>query len=119
MLTSRSKGFGMSARKLDGKSLAATLRAEVAAGVAERIRLGKRPPGLVAILVGDNPASAVYVRNKYKACQEAGLASWIHQLPTDTTQNQLLNLINTLNTAPEVMVFWCNSLCPAKSRRMR
>lgn len=92
----------MSARKLDGKLLGATLRAEVAATVAERIRRGKHPPGLAAVLVGDNPASAVYVRNKHKACQEAGLASWIHQLPADTTQSQLLDLIARLNAAPEV-----------------
>jgi methylenetetrahydrofolate dehydrogenase (NADP+) / methenyltetrahydrofolate cyclohydrolase len=92
----------MSARKLDGKALAATLRLEVAGSVADRLRLGRRPPGLVAVLVGDNPASAVYVRNKHKACQEAGLASWVHQLPSNTTQTQLLDLITTLNAAPEV-----------------
>jgi len=92
----------MTARKLDGKALATTLRAEVAATVAERTRLGKRPPGLAAVLVGGDPASAVYVRNKHKACQEAGLASWIHQLPADTSQQQLLELIAQLNASPEV-----------------
>jgi methylenetetrahydrofolate dehydrogenase (NADP+)/methenyltetrahydrofolate cyclohydrolase len=94
--------FGMTARKLDGKALAAVLRSEVAASIAKRIEGGKRPPGLAAVLVGDNPASAVYVRNKHKACQEAGLASWIHRLSTTTTQNQLLELIATLNSSPEV-----------------
>jgi methylenetetrahydrofolate dehydrogenase (NADP+)/methenyltetrahydrofolate cyclohydrolase len=92
----------MTARKLDGKSLAATIRAEVAVTVAERLRQGKRPSGLAAVLVGDDPASAVYVRNKHKACQDAGLASWVHQLPGDTTQAQLLELIAGLNAAPEV-----------------
>lgn len=92
----------MSARKLDGKSLAATIRAEVASIVSDRLKLGKRPPGLAAVLVGDDPASAVYVRNKHKACQEAGLATWVHQLPVDTTQAQLLELISKLNSAPEV-----------------
>jgi methylenetetrahydrofolate dehydrogenase (NADP+)/methenyltetrahydrofolate cyclohydrolase len=92
----------MTARKLDGKALGITLRAEVAATVAERLRLGKLPPGLAAVLVGDNAASAIYVRNKHKACQEAGLASWIHQLPADTSQAQLLELIATLNASPEV-----------------
>lgn len=92
----------MPAKKLDGKALAATLRAEVASGVSNRIQLGKRPPGLAAVLVGDNPASAVYVRNKHKACQEAGLDSWVHQLPAETTQDQLLDLIASLNAAPEV-----------------
>jgi methylenetetrahydrofolate dehydrogenase (NADP+)/methenyltetrahydrofolate cyclohydrolase len=92
----------MAARKLDGKALATTLRAEVADTVAERLRLGKRPPGLAAVLVGDDPASAVYVRNKHKACQDAGLASWVHQLHADTTQAQLLELIAELNASSEV-----------------
>ena len=92
----------MTARKLDGKALAATIRSEVAGTVAERLSKGKRPPGLAAVLVGDDPASAVYVRNKHKACQDAGLASWVHQLPSDTTQSQLLDLIAKLNSDPEV-----------------
>jgi methylenetetrahydrofolate dehydrogenase (NADP+)/methenyltetrahydrofolate cyclohydrolase len=92
----------MAARKLDGKALAATVRTEVAATVVDRRGLGKRPPGLAAVLVGDNPASAIYVRNKHKACQDAGLASWVHQLPADTTQAQLLDLITKMNSSPEV-----------------
>ncbi len=92
----------MPAKKLDGKALAATMRVEVAARVAERTRLGKRPPGLAAVLVGDNPASQVYVRNKHKACQDAGLASWVHTLPAATTQTELLDLIAKLNADPAV-----------------
>ncbi len=92
----------MTARRLDGKELAKTIRAEVAAKVAERKALGKPPPGLVAVLVGDNPASHVYVRNKHKACAEAGLASWIHNLPADTTQRQLLDFVDRLNADPQV-----------------
>jgi methylenetetrahydrofolate dehydrogenase (NADP+)/methenyltetrahydrofolate cyclohydrolase len=92
----------MTARKLDGKALAATMRSEVAARAAERAHAGKRPPGLGAVLVGDNPASQVYVRNKHKACVDAGLASWVHTLPADTTQSQLLDLIAKLNTDPAV-----------------
>ncbi len=87
----------MPARKLDGKALAATIRGEVAASVAARIAVGKRPPGLAAVIVGDNPASHVYVRNKHKACEEAGLASWVHKLPESTSQSQLLDLVETLN----------------------
>ena len=87
----------MSARKLDGKALAATIRAEVATAVAARIEAGKRPPGLAAVIVGDNPASHVYVRNKHKACEEAGLASWVHTLPAETSQSQLIDLIAKLN----------------------
>lgn len=92
----------MPALRLDGKALAATMRSEVAAKVAERARAGKRPPGLAAVLVGDNPASQIYVRNKHKACTEAGLASWVHTLPGDTTQLQLLDHLAKLNTDPAV-----------------
>ncbi|HEY3787237.1 MAG TPA: bifunctional methylenetetrahydrofolate dehydrogenase/methenyltetrahydrofolate cyclohydrolase FolD [Urbifossiella sp.] len=92
----------MTARRLDGKELAKTMRAEVAAKAAERTRLGKRPPGLAAVLVGDNPASHVYVRNKHKACAEAGLASWVHNLPADTTQTQLLDHVARFNSDPQV-----------------
>jgi methylenetetrahydrofolate dehydrogenase (NADP+)/methenyltetrahydrofolate cyclohydrolase len=92
----------MTARKLDGKALAAAMRAEVAARVAERAGRGKRPPGLAAVLVGDNPASHVYVRNKHKACRDAGLASWVHTLPADTTQAQLLDFVGKLNADPLV-----------------
>lgn len=88
----------MPAIRLDGKELGRVMRLEIAATVAERTRAGKRPPGLAAVLVGDNPASHVYVRNKRKSCDEAGLASWLHHLPADTTQDQLLDLIEKLNT---------------------
>jgi methylenetetrahydrofolate dehydrogenase (NADP+)/methenyltetrahydrofolate cyclohydrolase len=92
----------MHAAKLDGKALAAVMRAEVAAGVAARTAAGRRPPGLAAVLVGDNPASQVYVRNKHKACQDAGLASTVRTLPADTTQAQLLGLVARLNADPAV-----------------
>jgi methylenetetrahydrofolate dehydrogenase (NADP+)/methenyltetrahydrofolate cyclohydrolase len=92
----------MTARKLDGKELAKTMRAEVAARVAERTRLGLPLPGLAAVIVGDNPASHVYVRNKHKACADAGLASWVHTLPDSTTQEQLLSLVAKLNADPAV-----------------
>jgi methylenetetrahydrofolate dehydrogenase (NADP+)/methenyltetrahydrofolate cyclohydrolase len=92
----------MPATKLDGQALAAAMRAEVAAKVAERTARGKRPPGLAAVLVGDNPASQGYVRNKHKACAAVGLASWVHTLPGETTQAQLLDLVGKLNTDPAV-----------------
>ena len=92
----------MPAKRLDGKELAKVMRAEVAAKVAERTALGKRLPGLAAVIVGDNPASHVYVRNKHKACAEAGLASWVHNLPADTTQSQLLDLVAKFNADPQV-----------------
>jgi methylenetetrahydrofolate dehydrogenase (NADP+)/methenyltetrahydrofolate cyclohydrolase len=92
----------MTVKRLDGKSLAQAMRGEIAAQVQARTAAGKRPPGLAAVLVGDNPASRVYVRNKRKACDDAGLASWLHQLPPDTTQAQLLDLVAKLNADPEV-----------------
>ena len=92
----------MPAIRLDGKRLAQTIRTEIAARVAERVADGKHPPGLAAILVGDNPASQVYVRNKRKACEEAGIRSWLFPLAADVPQRDLLDLIAELNANPEV-----------------
>jgi methylenetetrahydrofolate dehydrogenase (NADP+)/methenyltetrahydrofolate cyclohydrolase len=92
----------VSAIKLDGQALAKTLRAETAAAVAKHVAAGGRAPGLAAVLVGDNPASEVYVRNKRKACEDAGMASWLHRLPADAPQAQLLDLVARLNADPAV-----------------
>lgn len=87
----------MSARILDGKAMADTILAVIRDKVAEREAQGKRAPGLAVILVGDEAASAVYVRNKKRACERAGVTSVSHDLPSATTQDQLLALIDTLN----------------------
>lgn len=92
----------MTARRLDGKALAATMRQEMAREVAARVARGQRPPGLAAVLVGNDPASQTYVRNKRKSCDEIGVANWLHHLPPDTTEHQLLSLIETLNSDPAV-----------------
>lgn len=92
----------MTATRLDGKALGQTMRAEVASKVAARVAAGRSRPGLAAVIVGDNPASHVYVRNKHKACQDAGLATWVHNLPATTTQPELLTLIARLNADPAV-----------------
>jgi len=92
----------MPARRLDGKALAAEMRTEIAAAVAARTALGKRPPGLTVVLVGDNPASHSYVRNKQKACTEVGIQSTLHHLPTDTSEAELLSLLASLNADPSV-----------------
>ena len=92
----------MPAQRLDGKALAATMRSEIAARVAARTAAGKRPPGLAAVLIGGDPASQTYVRNKHKACADAGLASTVHALPAATTQAQLLDLVAQLNADPAV-----------------
>jgi methylenetetrahydrofolate dehydrogenase (NADP+)/methenyltetrahydrofolate cyclohydrolase len=87
----------MSARVLDGKSIAASLRARLAREVAAL----PAPPGLAVVLVGEDPASAVYVRNKGIATREAGMRSIEHRLPAETSQADLLGLIARLNADPE------------------
>jgi methylenetetrahydrofolate dehydrogenase (NADP+) / methenyltetrahydrofolate cyclohydrolase len=92
----------MTAHIIDGKALAQTIRARVAAQAAEMQRYHGITPGLAAVIVGDNPASQVYVRNKVKQTKEAGLASFEHVLPADTTQEALLALVEQLNQDPAV-----------------
>jgi len=92
----------MAAVRLDGKQIALDLRAEIAGRVAERVAEGKHRPGLAAILVGDDPASRVYVRNKQKACEDTGLRSWLFPLAETVAQRELLELIRELNANPEV-----------------
>jgi methylenetetrahydrofolate dehydrogenase (NADP+)/methenyltetrahydrofolate cyclohydrolase len=92
----------MSARILDGRAIAASVLSDIKQRVAGRLRQGQRAPGLAVIMVGDNPASQVYVRNKRKACAEVGMNSFSHDLPPDTTQAQLLERIERLNADPQV-----------------
>jgi methylenetetrahydrofolate dehydrogenase (NADP+)/methenyltetrahydrofolate cyclohydrolase len=92
----------MAAVLLDGKKLAQTMQAEIAAGVAELVGTGGPRPGLAAVLVGDNPASHIYVRNKRKACDQVGITSWLHELSATTSQAQLVELIDRLNADPAV-----------------
>lgn len=87
----------MSADILDGKAIAADLRQQIKVRVDERVATGMRPPGLAVVLVGENPASQVYVRNKRKSCEEVGFLSVSHDLPATTTQDELLALIDRLN----------------------
>lgn len=92
----------MSAGILDGKKLAKTMQAEIAQGVAELARERGVRPGLATVLVGVNPASQIYVRNKRKACAEVGMTSFAHELPQDTSQADLLGLVGRLNADPTV-----------------
>jgi methylenetetrahydrofolate dehydrogenase (NADP+) / methenyltetrahydrofolate cyclohydrolase len=92
----------MSARIIDGKRIAALLRSDIKLRQAQRSSQGMRAPGLAVILVGENPASQVYVRSKRKACEEVGIVSFSYDLPADTTQNTLLTLITQLNNNVEV-----------------
>ena len=88
----------MSARILDGKAIAAEIRAGIKQQVNALVAAGGRQPGLAVVLVGDNPASRVYVRNKSAACAEVGFHSEMHMLDADVPQADLLALIDTLNT---------------------
>ncbi|MBQ6142111.1 MAG: bifunctional methylenetetrahydrofolate dehydrogenase/methenyltetrahydrofolate cyclohydrolase FolD [Kiritimatiellae bacterium] len=87
---------------IDGKALAASLRAEIAKGVEELKTAKGVTPGLAVILVGDNPASVSYVTAKEKACREAGMASREVRLPADTPEADLLALVRELNSDPAV-----------------
>ena len=92
----------MSATIIDGKAAAATLRAEIAVDVARFAAATGRSPGLAVVLVGEDPASAVYVRSKGKATIEAGMESFEHRLSADTSEADLLALVDTLNADPAV-----------------
>jgi methylenetetrahydrofolate dehydrogenase (NADP+)/methenyltetrahydrofolate cyclohydrolase len=85
------------AKIIDGKAFAAGLRARLAALVPVFVTATGRVPGLAVVLVGEDPASQVYVRSKHKATIEAGMASFEHRLPADTSQQVLLDLVATLN----------------------
>src|SRR5438270_14039923 len=92
----------MTAALLDGKALAQTMQAEVAADAAAFAQAHGVRPGLAAVLVGDNSQSQSYVRSKQKACEKAGVASWLRHLPQSTSQAELLALIEELNADPAV-----------------
>lgn len=87
----------MTARIIDGRRLAATLRVEFAARVAAMTAQGAPPPGLAVLLVGDDPASAVYVRNKVRACEATGIRSFSHDFPASVSNAELLGTIVELN----------------------
>ena len=92
----------MTAAIIDGKAFAAGLRARVAERVAAFATQAGRAPGLAVVLVGDDPASAVYVRSKGKATKEAGMVGIEHRLPTDVPQQALLDLVDALNADPAI-----------------
>ena len=90
----------MTAKILDGKALAEEIRGEVATGVAEMQQKHGVTPGLAAVLVGDDPASAIYVRNKRRACDEVGMVSDTFLMPADSTNEQVLARVQALNEDP-------------------
>lgn len=92
----------MSARILDGKGIADTLLDEMAIRVEARVLSGKARPGLAVVLVGEDPASAVYVRNKRKACKKVGIKAYDYDLPADTSDESIGQLIDQLNADPKI-----------------
>ncbi len=92
----------MTARIIDGKRIAEEFRREVRKGTDALQGKGHRRPGLAVVMVGNDPASAVYVRNKRRACEETGIASVAHDLPANTTEADLLALIDRLNADPAI-----------------
>jgi methylenetetrahydrofolate dehydrogenase (NADP+) / methenyltetrahydrofolate cyclohydrolase len=92
----------MTARIIDGKSIAAELREQLAIEVAAFIAESNISPHLAAVLVGEDPASAVYVRNKQRACEKSSIRSTLHRLDADTTESQLLELVSSLNNETDV-----------------
>lgn len=92
----------MTAKLIDGKTIAAEVRREVAEGVVKLAAEGGPRPGLATVLVGDNPASHTYVRAKRKACAEAGIESFGHELPADASQEEVEALVGRLNADPQV-----------------
>ncbi|MEG2858243.1 MAG: tetrahydrofolate dehydrogenase/cyclohydrolase catalytic domain-containing protein, partial [Clostridia bacterium] len=91
----------MSAKIIDGKLTSKKLRTGISEKVAE-LRARGVTPGLAVVIVGDDPASRTYVNNKKKACAECGIMSEEYALPAETTENELLELLDTLNARPEI-----------------
>lgn len=92
----------MTAQLIDGKARAALLTAEVGRGVAARVVAGSPPPGLAVVLVGADPASQVYVRNKRRTTEAIGMRSFAHDLPATATESEVLALVDRLNADPAV-----------------
>lgn len=90
------------AQIIDGKAIAAEIRSAIAQRVASRVERGLPRPGLATVLVGENPASEVYVRMKRKACQELGIESFGYELPADISQQALEQIVADLNADPRV-----------------
>lgn len=106
----------MVASILDGKEIARKQREDITARVRRRVVAGLPPPGLAVVLVSDDPASQIYVRNKKRACEEVGIFSDAYDLPADTSQQELLELIDSLNGNPRIHGILVQLPLPAQIR---
>ncbi len=92
----------MTAKIIDGKAIAERIRAQIAAEVQQRVESGLSRPGLATVLVGDNPASQIYVRMKHKACEQVGINSFGYEIPADASQEEVEALVERLNADPAI-----------------
>lgn len=106
----------MSAQIINGKAIAENMLNQIKTRIAERRAGGKRAPGLAVILVGADPASAIYVRNKRLACEKVGIRSVAYDLPSSTTEAELLTLVDQLNNDDEIDGILVQSPLPAQIR---
>src|SRR3954447_7902133 len=102
----------MAAGIIDGKAIAQQVRAEVAEEVAAWVQAGHEAPGLATVLVGEDPASAVYVGGKQKACAEVGIKGFDHRLEADAPEEEVVALIERLNADDEVSGILCQLPVP-------
>jgi methylenetetrahydrofolate dehydrogenase (NADP+) / methenyltetrahydrofolate cyclohydrolase len=92
----------MTAKIIDGKTVAEEIRSQVVADIDILVKNGKQKPGLATVLIGDNPASQVYVRMKQKACEEVGIESRGYELPANAREEEIEKLIHELNRDPKI-----------------
>ena len=100
------------AKIIDGKAISASIREEIKTEVAKRVSDGLVRPGLAVIIVGEDPASQVYVRNKKKGCEEVGFYSEVYELPRETTQEELNALVDKLNADEKIHGILCQLPLP-------
>ncbi len=98
---------------LDGKTLSQTIKNEIAAEVAKRTAAGQRPPHLAAVLIGDDPASQAYVRNKVRSCEQVGFQSTLIRRGADISQKELMDIVIELNANPDIHGFIVQLPLPA------
>ena len=109
----------MTARIIDGKAIAAALSQSIADAVRRVTTEHGVEPGLAVVLVGDNPASEIYVRSKTAKTAATNMRSSFHKLPATVPETELLELVERLNTTRPCMAFWCSCRCRRRSIRAR
>jgi methylenetetrahydrofolate dehydrogenase (NADP+)/methenyltetrahydrofolate cyclohydrolase len=109
----------MSAKIIDGKAVAESIKSDVRKATDALAAAGRRRPGLAVIMVGDSAASQVYVRNKRRSCEQAGIVSSAHDLPATTSEPELLDVITLLNGDTAIDGILVQLPCPSRSVRAR